>query len=150
MTMAYRLTALALTLSAAASASASTPRTFINPRTNALNKTDPPFSAAVKVGDTLYIAGQIGLGPDRKPPTDVADEARLVMDAVKKVLADAGMTPDDLVSVQIHCPDVRHYDAFNAVYRTYFTKEFPARAFLGSGALLFGARFEVVGVAVKR
>lgn len=144
----YRLTALALFLSAAASAG--TPRTFINPRTNAQNKTDPPFSGAVRVGDTLYLAGQIGLGPDRKPPAEVADEAKLVMDAVKKVLADAGMTPDDLVSVQIHCSDVSHYDAFNAVYRTYFTKEFPARAFLGSGALLFGARFEVLGVAVKR
>ena len=137
-------------LLAATSAIADTPRTVIAPRSNALNKTDPPFSGAVKVGDTLYISGQIGLGPDRKPPQDVSAEAKLVMDAVKKVLAEAGMTPDDLVSVQIYCSDVSHYDAFNAVYRTYFTKEFPARAFLGSGALLFGARFEVVGVAVKR
>jgi 2-iminobutanoate/2-iminopropanoate deaminase len=62
----------------------------------------------------------------------------------------AGMTMDDLVSVQIYCSDLRHYDAFNTVYRRYFTREFPARAFLGSGPLLFGARFEVVGVAVKR
>jgi reactive intermediate/imine deaminase len=137
-------------LLAATSAIADTPRTVIAPRSNALNKTDPPFSGAVKVGDTLYISGQIGLGADRKPPQDVGAEAKLVMDAVKKVLAEAGMTPDDLVSVQIYCSDVSHYDAFNAVYRTYFTKEFPARAFLGSGALLFGARFEVVGVAVKR
>ena len=137
-------------LLATTSAIADTPRTVIAPRSNALNKTDPPFSGAVKVGDTLYISGQIGLGPDRKPPQDVSAEAKLVMDAVKKVLAEAGMTPDDLVSVQIYCSDVSHYDAFNAVYRTYFTKEFPARAFLGSGALLFGARFEVVGVAVKR
>lgn len=137
-------------LLAAGSAIADTPRTVVNPRSNALNKTDPPFSGAVRVGDTLYLSGQIGLGPDRKPPADVTDEAKLVMDAVKKLLADAGMSPDDLVSVQIYCSDVRHYDAFNAVYRTYFTKEFPARAFLGSGTLLFGARFEIVGVAVKR
>lgn len=137
-------------LLAAATAVADTPRTVINPRSPALNKTDPPFSGAVRVGDTLYLSGQIGLGPDRKPPESVADEAKLVMDAVKKQLADAGMTPDDLVSVQIYCSDVSHYDAFNAVYRTYFTREFPARAFLGSGPLLFGARFEVVGVAVKR
>ena len=104
----------------------------------------------MKVGDTLYISGQIGLGPDRKPPQDVAEEARLVMEAMKNQLVKAGMTMDDLVSVQIYCSDVKHYDAFNAVYRGYFTKEFPARAFLGSGGLLFGARFEVVGLAVKR
>lgn len=142
---------LTLTLLLAATvAAAQTPRTFVSPRTNALNKTDAPFSGAVRVGGTLYISGQIGLGPDRKPPADVTAEAKLVMDSVKKVLADGGMTPDDLVSVQVFCSDVRHYDAFNAVYRTYFTKEFPARAFLGSGALLFGARFEVVSIAVKR
>lgn len=134
----------------ATTAIASTPRTVVDPRTNAGNPDDPPFSGAVKVRDTLYVSGQIGLGPDRKPPTDVTAEARLVMEAVKNQIVRAGMTMDDLVSVQIFCSDVRHYDAFNAVYRTYFTKEFPARAFLGSGPLLFGARFEVVSVAVKR
>lgn len=134
----------------AATALAGQPRTFNDPRSNALNKNDPPFSGSVKVGDTLYISGQIGLGPDRKPPEDVSQEARLVMESMKNQLLKSGMTMDDLVSVQIFCSDVRHYDAFNAVYRTYFTKEFPARAFLGSGTLLFGARFEVMGVAVKR
>ena len=141
--------ALGLMLAATA-ALAGTPRTFIDARTNALNKNDPPFSGSVKVGDTLYISGQIGLGPDRKPPADVSEEAKLVMDSMRNQLVKAGMTMDDLVSVQIYCSDVKHYDAFNAVYRGYFTKEFPARAFLGSGTLLFGARFEVVGVAVKR
>jgi enamine deaminase RidA (YjgF/YER057c/UK114 family) len=57
---------------------------------------------------------------------------------------------DDLVSVQVFCSDVSHYAAFNSVYRTYFKGDFPARAFLGSGKLLFDARFEVMGIAVKR
>ena len=135
---------------AATTALAAQPRTYVDPRTNALNKNDPPFSGSVKVGDTLYISGQIGLGPDRKPPADVTEEARLVMEALKNQIVRQGLTMDDLVSVQIFCSDVKHYDAFNAVYRAYFTKEFPARAFLGSGTLLFGARFEVMGVAVKR
>lgn len=142
--------ATAFTLVLAATALAQTTRTFVNPRSEALNKNETPFSGAVRVGDTLYLSGQIGLGPDRKPPAEVSAEAKLVMDAVKQQLTNAGMTMDDLVSVQIYCSDVRHYDAFNAVYRTYFTREFPARAFIGSGALLFGARFEVVGIAVKR
>ena len=46
--------------------------------------------------------------------------------------------------------DIGLYDAFNSVYRTYFTKEFPARAFIGAGKLLFDARFEVQAIAVKR
>ena len=57
---------------------------------------------------------------------------------------------DDLVSVQVYASDVGDYGAFNDVYRTYFTREYPARAFLGSGDLLFGARFEVMGIAVRR
>jgi 2-iminobutanoate/2-iminopropanoate deaminase len=58
------------------------------------------------------------------------------------------MTMDDLVFVQVYCTDVKLYDTFNAVYRTYF-KRFPARAFLGSGPLLGGARFEIQGIAEK-
>ena len=59
------------------------------------------------------------------------------------------MTMDDLVSVQVFCSDVALYDDFNAVYRTYFTGDPPARAFLGAGTLLRGARFEVMGIAVR-
>jgi 2-iminobutanoate/2-iminopropanoate deaminase len=108
------------------------------------------FSQAVRVGDTLYLAGTLGLTADRKVPEDVAVEAKNALDAVKKTLAEAGMTMDDLVSVQVFCSDVALYDAWNGVYRGYFTKEFPARAFIGSGKLLFGAHFEIQGIAVKR
>jgi reactive intermediate/imine deaminase len=124
-------------------------RRYIAPRTPA-DTAVTPFSGAVLVGNTLYLSGKIGLTPDRKVPGSAAEEARIVLDDVKATLTAAGMTMDDLVSVQIFCSDVSHYDAFNRVYRTYFTREFPARAFIGSGALLFGARFEVQAIAVKR
>jgi enamine deaminase RidA (YjgF/YER057c/UK114 family) len=55
----------------------------------------------------------------------------------------------DLVYVQIFCSDVSLFARFNAVYRTYFDKNFPTRAFIGSGPLLFGARFEIQGIATK-
>jgi enamine deaminase RidA (YjgF/YER057c/UK114 family) len=45
---------------------------------------------------------------------------------------------------------VKHYDTFNKVYRTYFKTELPPRAFIGAGTLLFDARFEMQGIAVKR
>ena len=60
-----------------------------------------------------------------------------------------GMTMDDLVWVQVLCPDLSLYDEFNSIYRTYFKDHFPARAFLDSGPLLRGAHFEVMGIAVK-
>jgi len=84
-----------------------------------------------------------------RPGATPEEEARLVLDAVKGTLEAAGLTMDDLVSVQIFCSDVGLFEKFNAVYRSYFKKEFPARAFLGSGRLLFDARFEVQGIAAR-
>jgi enamine deaminase RidA (YjgF/YER057c/UK114 family) len=124
-------------------------RQYVDPRTPA-DTSALPFSGGVLVGNTFYLAGKIGLTPDRRVPATAAEEARLVLEDVKAALAKVGMSMDDLVSLQIFCSDVSHYNDFNRVYRTYFTKEFPARAFLGSGPLLFGARFEVQGIAVKR
>ena len=124
-------------------------RRYVQPRT-AADKTNPPFSGGVFVGDTLYLAGMIGRDKDGKVPAEAKAEATLVLDQVRATLKEAGLTMDDLVTVQIFCSDVNHYAAFNDVYRGYFKKEFPARAFIGSGRLLFDARFEVQGIAVKR
>ena len=110
-----------------------------------------PFSDGVLVGDTLYLAGKIGVDPETgRAPEDVEKEIRLLLDGMKTTLAAADMTMDDLVSVQIFCPDLSLYEKFNDVYRTYFTKDLPARAFIGSGPLLRGGRFEAQGTAVRR
>jgi 2-iminobutanoate/2-iminopropanoate deaminase len=109
-----------------------------------------PFSDAVWHGNTLYLCGHIGLDAKTgRPPATAAEEARLVMDGVKRTLEAAGLGMDDLLSVQIFCSDVSLFAEFNTVYRTYFKGEFPARAFLGSGKLLFDARFEIQGIAGK-
>lgn len=110
-----------------------------------------PFSDAVLVGDTLYLAGRIGLDPGTgQPPAELEQEIRRLLDGMKATLTEARMTMDDLVTVTVYCPDLTLYSKFNSVYRTYFSKEFPARAFIGSGPLLFGAHFEVQAIAVKR
>ena len=124
-------------------------RRYIAPRT-AADAGVPPFSGAVQVGKTLYLSGSIGVDANNKVPDTAEAEARLLLDSIQRTLKEAGLTMDDLVSVQVFCSDVKHYDAFNTVYRTYFKKEFPARAFIGAGRLLFDARFEMMGIAVQR
>ena len=110
-----------------------------------------PFSHAVLAGDTLYVAGSLGLDAETGlPPEDVEQEVRLMLDSFAAKLALADMEMEDLVSVQVFCSDTSLYGAFNDVYRTYFDGSFPARAFIGSGPLLFGARFEINGIAVRR
>lgn len=128
--------------------SAGGPRTHVRP--SQPGGDGPPFSGAVKVGGTLYLSGHLGLDENRKVPATAKAESTLLLDGIKATLEAAGYTMDDLVTVTVYCSDVEHYDDFNEVYRTYFTKEFPARAFVGSGALLFDARFELQAVAVKR
>jgi 2-iminobutanoate/2-iminopropanoate deaminase len=143
---------LAITLVATVSrADKKTARRHINFSAAESNSQRLPFSKAVLVGNTLYLAGDIGLDPKTGTPGETPEaEAKLVLDSMQRTLHEADMTMDDLVSVQVFCSDVSHYAAFNSVYRTYFKGDFPARAFLGSGKLLFDARFEVMGIAVKR
>jgi len=110
-----------------------------------------PFSEGVLSGDTLYIAGHVGLDAKTNlPPANAEDEARLVMDQIKQTVESAGLSMDDMVSMQVFCTDLKLYETFNAVYSTYFHGNYPARAFLGAANLLRGARYEVMGIAVKR
>ena len=111
----------------------------------------PAFSAAVQSGNTLYVSGTTdGRDPDTgKLPVDASTGAKVVLNNVKKTLEAAGYTMDDLVWLQIFTTDLKYYDDFNTVYRTYFKGPLPARAFIGAGSLLGGAHFEVMGMAVK-
>jgi reactive intermediate/imine deaminase len=134
-------------VSAAAGDAKRPARRYINLPNRNINA---PFSDGVLVNDTLYLSGKLGLDPSTgKPPADAEQEARLMLDSFKAVLKEAGLTMDDIVTVQVFCPDLSLYDTFNRTYRSYFGKDVPARAFIGSGPLLRGARFEMQAVAVK-
>ena len=110
-----------------------------------------PFSDAVLVGNTLYIAGHIGLDAKTgQAPTNAEEEAKLVMEGIKQTVELAGMSMDDVVSLQVFCTDLKLYDTFNAVYKTYFQADYPARAFVGIDKLLRSGRFEVMGIAIKK
>ncbi len=122
-------------------------RTFSLPQTEAMNL---PLNDAVLIDNTLYISGRGGIDlPTMTVPEDPREEARLLMEDYKAILALADMSMDDLVSVTVYCPDLTLYQAFNDVYIDYFEKDFPARAFIGSGPLIFGIRFEMQGIAAK-
>jgi reactive intermediate/imine deaminase len=120
------------------------PRSYIRLNENG------PFSDAVMVGNTLYLSGRIGLDSSRRAvPDDIDAEVRNLMEDVRAVLQQAGMCLDDLVYVQVFCPDLSLWEQFNATYSTYFSGKLPARAFVGVRQLLFGAHFELQGIAIK-
>lgn len=147
--MLRRISCIAVVLSLSIAAGAGDRKFVVNPRP--ADRKDLPFSDAVLVATTLYIAGHIGLDPKTGlAPADPEQEAHMVMDGVKKTVENAGLSMDDVVSVQIFCTDLKLYDTFNAVYRTYFHGDFPARAFIGTDKLLRNGHYEVLGIAVKR
>ena len=134
-------------LSIAAAGDLAGQRTYVGGRT--ADDEGAPFSQAVWIDDTLYLSGMLGLAQGGVPDT-AEEEARNVLNNIQRVLESEGLTMDHLVSVQIFASDVADYQAFNGVYRTYFTKTFPARAFIGSGTLLFNARFEIQAIASRK
>jgi 2-iminobutanoate/2-iminopropanoate deaminase len=110
-----------------------------------------PFSHGIVAGDLYFVAGTLGLDPSGKPPTDPEAEARLMLDDFRAKLALADLAMEDLVAVTVYCPDLALYDAFNRVYASYFPSgRYPTRAFIGSGPLLRGCRFEIQGTAALR
>ena len=107
-------------------------------------------SLAVQVGDTLYVAGQIGtVERTGNFDADLEKEIRTVLDNIQAVVEEAGLTMDDLVWVQVFCTNLALYGKFNDIYRTYFTGPLPARAFVGTSTLLINGHFEVMGIAVR-
>lgn len=110
-----------------------------------------PFSDGVLAGNTLYIAGRIGIDPATGlAPLEIDRELQILFEEFSAVLQHAGMNWDDLVWVQIFAPDLSLWSRFNDEYVKHFREAFPARAFLGSAPLLLNGRFEMMGIAVKR
>lgn len=110
-----------------------------------------PFNDAILAGDTLYLSGRIGIDPvTGKVPDDVDAELKLLFDGFEAVLHEAGMAMDDLVQLQIFSPALDLWPRFNAAYVKRFSRDLPARAYIGSGPLLLNGRFEMMGIAVKR
>ena len=108
-----------------------------------------PFSEAVRVGDLVFLSGQIGIVPGsmKLAPGGIAAETRQTMDNIKQVLSTHGYTMADLVKCTVMLADMADWPAFNEIYRSYFTDRFPARSAFGANGLALGARVEVECIA---
>lgn len=109
-----------------------------------------PFSEAVRVGNTLYLSGQIGVQPGTLTlvPGGMAAEARQTMENIRTTLTAHGYAMSDVVKCTVMLADMADWPAFNAVYQTFFAAPFPARSALGANGLALGARVEVECMAV--
>ncbi|MDH3292320.1 MAG: Rid family detoxifying hydrolase [Gemmatimonadota bacterium] len=109
-----------------------------------------PFSSAVRVGDMLYLSGQIGVLPGTRDlaPGGTAAETRQTMENIRAVLDHAGSSMDRVVKCTVFLLDMADYQAMNEVYREFFPRDPPARSALAASALALGARVEIECMAL--
>lgn len=111
-----------------------------------------PYSQAVLVNDTLYISGQIPLNPTTGEiaGTTIEEQAEQVFKNLGAILAEAGMTFDDVVKATVLLDNIGDFAAVNAIYGKYLCGEIlPARAAFAVDALPKGVLVEIEMIAVK-
>lgn len=142
LSMTIKSAALVACALATASAVAAEPEFF--PRKAAPGQPSYPFSEAVRVGDMLYLSGDIGVDADGKlVDGGIKAEAKQVMDNIGANLARHGSSFDRVVQCTVALANIADWPAFNEVYRGYFNKHFPARMAYATGGLALGAKVEV-------
>jgi 2-iminobutanoate/2-iminopropanoate deaminase len=110
-----------------------------------------PFSEAVRVGNLVFLSGQIGNVPGTLElvPGGIKAEAKQVMENIKTSLAAHGLSMRQIVKCTVMLADMKEWGAFNEVYQMYFAGgSFPARSAFGTSGLAFNARVEIECIAV--
>lgn len=111
-----------------------------------------PFSEAVKVGDTLYLSGQIGVKPLtlQLVPGGIREESRQTLENLRTTLEAHGYSLRDVVKCTVMLADIAKWGEFNEIYKTFFTAPYPARSALGTSGLALDAQVELECIAVRR
>jgi 2-iminobutanoate/2-iminopropanoate deaminase len=110
-----------------------------------------PYSQAVMAGDTLFVSGQIGIDPatGKIESGDAAGQARQVLENLKAILEDAGMSLADVVKTTIYLASLDDFSTVNTVYGGFFEHDPPARATIEVSRLPLGALVEIEAMARK-
>lgn len=115
-------------------------------------KGDLPFSEAVKVNETLYLSGQVGLVPATQKLISggITAESRQTMDNISQVLTSQGYKMDDVIKCTVFLSDMKDFPSFNGVYKDYFKPDhLPARSTVAVSGLAMNAKVEVECFAAK-
>ena len=103
-----------------------------------------PFSESVRVGDILFISGQVGVDENNElVEGGIVGETRQIMSNIGGALERRGLGFSDVVKCTVFLADVDEWGKFNTIYTSYFEPPYPARSALGANGLALGARLEV-------
>jgi len=109
-----------------------------------------PFSSAVRVGNLLFLSGQIGVVPGTRnlAPGGIEGQTRQTMENIKAVLEYAGSGLDRVVKCTVFLGNIADYAAMNAIYTSFFPKDPPARSTMAASGLALGAAVEIECIAL--
>jgi 2-iminobutanoate/2-iminopropanoate deaminase len=109
-----------------------------------------PFSDAVRVGNTLYLSGQIGFDSETGKLVEggIEAETQKALSNIKDLLEKLDLSMDNVVKCTVILADIKEWPAMNNVYKTFFTK-YPARTSFAASGLALNARVEIECIAVK-
>jgi len=114
-------------------------------------KKDLPFSDAVKVGDILFLAGQIGMDHSERKLVQggIKEETKQALENIKSVLEVNGSDMSHIVKCTVILADINDFAAMNEIYKTYFEYNYPARTTFAAN-LVAGAKIEIEAIAVVK
>jgi len=111
--------------------------------------TKVPFSEAVRVGNLLFVSGQIGLDVENKIVTGgISEETLQTMENIRTILERHGTSLNQVVKITVMMADMNEWSAMNRVYKNFFSTDLPARSAFGSSGLAMGARVEIECIAM--
>jgi 2-iminobutanoate/2-iminopropanoate deaminase len=124
-------------------ATASVDVEFINSAEH--NTSNLPFSEAVRVGNILYLSGQIGVDPltGKLVSGGIQAEAKQTLSNIEQFLASQGLAMEDVIKCTVMLADIAQWQSFNEVYVTYFNKPYPARSAFGASGLALNGSLEL-------
>jgi len=108
-----------------------------------------PYSHAVESGDQIYLSGQtpIDSKTGKLVKGDIIAQTEQCFKNLFKVLSATGLTPDDIIKVNVFLTDMEDFDAMNSVYSKQFSSPYPARTTIGVAGLPLGAQVEIEMIA---
>ena len=109
-----------------------------------------PFSEATRVGDTIYLSGQVGNIPGtiELARGGIRGETKQTLENIRAVLERHGSSLDKVAKCTVFLADIADWPAVNEVYREFFGPQYPARSSVGASGLAIGARVEIECIAV--